>query len=264
VSPTAASLRPGEAVTVAGSFTAQSPVSEVTLAPRVPAGWTVAGPAVTAGRLEPGQRLAGSWVVTAPPEPTFGYRDLPVVAGFRPADHRPGEARVEDEATTRIHTWRPLPAGWTYLSDRPWLAATNGDGPVERDLANGGAAAGDGRGIALRRVTYGKGLGTHAAGEVSFDLGTGCTSFAADVGVDDEAGLDVARQRSGGTASFVVLGDGAVLAESGTLGVRTPARTLRVDVTGVRTLTLRTTDAGDGSQHDHASWGDARIQCVPN
>ena len=45
------------------------------------------------------------------------------------------------------------------------------------------------------------------------------------------------------------------------LGTRDPARTLTVDVTGVRTLTLRVTDAGDGTVNDRASWADARIRC---
>jgi len=260
VTPAQASVRPGEAFTVEGTFTPEGAAAEVTLAPRVPVGWTVAGPAVTAARLRPGQALSGTWVVTAPAAPTFGYRDVPIVAGFRAGRHEP---RLEDEATVRVHTWRPLAAGWSYLSDRPFTAATNGDGPVERDLSNGGAAAGDGHGIALRQVTYGKGIGAHAAGEVSFALDGACTAFAAEVGVDDEAGLDVARQRVGGTVGFVVVGDGVTLADTGTLGVRTPARPLTVDVSGVRTLTLRATDGGDGTQNDHASWGDARIHCTP-
>jgi alpha-glucosidase len=256
VSPAKATVRPGEAFTVTGTFTPQVAVSAVALSPRVPAGWTVAGPAVTAGRLAAGQSLTGTWRVGAPADPTFGYRDVPVVAGFEE-----GGERIEDEAVTAVHTWRPLPAGWAYLSDRAWTSATNGDGPVERDTTNGGAAAGDGRGIALRGATYGKGLGAHAAGDVSFALGGGCTAFAADVGVDDEAGLDVARQRVGGTVGFVVLGDGVVLADTGTLGVRTPPKPLSVDVSGVGTLTLRATDGGDGSQNDHASWADARVSC---
>ncbi len=82
------------------------------------------------------------------------------------------------------------------------------------------------------------------------------------MGVDDEAGLDVARQRVGGTVSFQVLGDGVVLADTGLLGVRTPVRDLAVDVTGVSTLTLRVLDGGDGTQNDRASWGDARILCA--
>ena len=111
-------------------------------------------------------------------------------------------------------------------------------------------------------MTYGKGLGTHASSEITYALDARCTAFAASVGVDDEAGLDVARQRIGGTVAFQVLGDGVVLAGTDVLGVRSPARDLAVDVTGVRTLTLRVLDGGDGTQNDHASWADARIHCA--
>jgi len=110
-------------------------------------------------------------------------------------------------------------------------------------------------------VTYGKGLGMYAAGEVSFTLGGACTEFAADAGVDDAAGLEVSRTRVGGTAAFTVLGDGAPLAATGTVTTRDPARPLHADLTGVQTLTLRVTDGGDGTQNDHASWADARIRC---
>jgi alpha-glucosidase len=160
-----------------------------------------------------------------------------------------------------VHTWRPLPAGWTYLSDLAFAAEHNGLGPVERDLTNGQAAAGDGRGIAIRRVTYGKGLGMFATGDVSFALGGRCTQLVTDVGVDDEAGLDVARQHVGGTVAFSVAGDGTVLSDTGTMSTVDPARTLTVDVTGVSTLTLRVGDGGDGTQNDRASWADARVHC---
>jgi alpha-glucosidase len=239
-----ATTTPGTPFEITGEFTVDSTVTDVTLFPRVPAGWTVSGPAVKASRLRPGQALTGKWTLTAPA--AFGYIDVPVVAAFSHG--------LEDEQTTRVHVWRPLPAGWFYLSDLQFTGQ-NGDGPVERDLAN------DGHPIAIRRVAYGKGLGMHATADVQFALDARCTEFVADVGVDDEAGLDVARQKAGGTAGFVVRGDGVSLADTGTVGVRTPAKALDLDVTGVRTLALQVTDGGDGTQNDRASWGDARVHC---
>ncbi|TWP52597.1 alpha-glucosidase [Lentzea tibetensis] len=242
---------------VTGTFKADEAVSRVSFAPRVPAGWSLSGAPVTAPRLVAGASISGKWTVTPPASPSsFGYFDVPVVASFN--------GGVEDEKTARVHLVKPLEAGWSYVSDKPFLTAVGGDGPVERDLSNGGAAAGDGRGIAVRRATFGKGIGTHASSEVTVALDARCTSFAASVGVDDEAGLDVARQRVGGTVSFQVLGDGVVLADTGVLGVRTPVRDLAVDVSGVKVLTLRVGDGGDGTQNDHASWGDVRVRCSPS
>ncbi|WP_045310207.1 glycoside hydrolase family 97 catalytic domain-containing protein [Lentzea aerocolonigenes] len=239
---------------VTGLFTTREDVRGVTLAPRVPAGWSVQGGPVKARNVRPGQALSGSWTLVPPARPSsYGYFDIPVVASFN--------GGVESEKTARVHLVKPLSDGWSYVSDRPWVSAVGGDGPVEKDITNGNAAAGDGRGIAIRRTTFGKGLGTHASSEITYALGS-CSAFAASVGVDDEAGLDVARQKAGGTVSFQVVGDGRVLADTGVLGVRSPVRDLAVDVTGVSTLTLRVLDGGDGTQNDHASWGDARIRCA--
>ena len=54
------------------------------------------------------------------------------------------------------------PGSTTFVSDLTPVSATNGYGPVERDMSNGGLAAGDGRTITLNGVTYPKGLGVHA------------------------------------------------------------------------------------------------------
>ncbi|GLZ31862.1 hypothetical protein Lesp02_40500 [Lentzea sp. NBRC 105346] len=239
---------------VSGTFIANEAVSRVSFAPRVPAGWTLTGAPVTAPRLRAGESVSGKWTVAPPASPSsYGYIDIPVVASFN--------GGVEDEQAVKVHLVKPLEPGWKYLSDMPFLTAVGGDGPVERDLANGGAAAGDGRGIAIRRTTFGKGIGTHASSEITIALDARCTAFAASVGVDDEAGLDVARQKAGGTVSFQVLGDGVVLADSGVLGVRSPVSAWSVDLTGVKVLTLRVGDGGDGNQNDHASWGDVRVRC---
>ncbi len=261
VDPASTTLTPTASVTVTGGFTVDGSeaMTDVSVAPQVPAGWTVHGGPATARRVRPGQTVTGTWTVTAPADPTFGYLDIPVVARFHDPDRR---RDFEDQQTFRVHTWKPLPAGWTYLSDLPFVASSNGLGPVERDLTNGQAAAGDGRGIAIRQVTYGKGLGTFAPATVSFALGGRCTELVADVGVDDEAGLDVARAGgAGGTVGFAVTGDGAALAAVGPVSTRDAARHLDVDLTGVSTMDLQVTDGGDGTLNDRASWGDARVHC---
>jgi hypothetical protein len=261
VDPASATLTPGASVTVTGGFTvdASEAMTDVTMAPQVPAGWTVHGGPVTARRVRAGQTVSGTWTVTVAAEPTFGYVNVPVVARFHDPDRHRDFA---DQQTFRVHTWRPLPAGWNYLSDLPFAASSNGLGPVERDLTNGPAGAGDGKGIAIREVTYGKGLGTFAPSTVSFALGGRCTELVADVGVDDEAGLDVARASgAGGTVGFAVTGDGVTLATTGTMSTKDAARRLDVDLTRVSTVDLQVTDGGDGTLNDRASWGDARVLC---
>ena len=83
-----------------------------------------------------------------------------------------------------------------YLSDMTWSSMTNGWGPVEKDKTNGDSAAGDGGPIKLRGTVYPKGLGAHAPSDVRYLLGGNCSTFTAQVGVDDDTAI-TARSFSG-------------------------------------------------------------------
>jgi glucose/arabinose dehydrogenase len=148
----------------------------------------------------------------------------------------------------------PPPSASTYLSDLTWTSATNGWGPVEKDMSNGESAAGDGRTITLNGTTYAKGLGTHAVSDVRYGLGGACTRFRADVGIDDEAG-------SNGSVVFQVFADGAKLYDSGLMTATAATKTLDVDVSGKSELQLIVADGGDWIDYDHADWAGARVEC---
>jgi len=142
----------------------------------------------------------------------------------------------------------------TYASDLAYTVAANGWGPVEKDKSNGESTAGDGRSITLNGVTYAKGLGTHAASDVSVPLNS-CTRFRSDVGVDDEVG-------SNGSVVFQVYVDGVKKYESPILKGSSATATADVDVTGGKTLRLVVTNGGDGTSYDHADWAGARVTCA--
>ncbi|TLZ91102.1 MAG: hypothetical protein E6K04_06590, partial [Methanobacteriota archaeon] len=55
-----------------------------------------------------------------------------------------------------------------FASDQPWTYMANELGPVERDMSNGGQAAGDGRTLTLNGLTYAKGLGAYAPSAIEF------------------------------------------------------------------------------------------------
>ncbi|MFN2446747.1 MAG: PQQ-dependent sugar dehydrogenase, partial [Vicinamibacterales bacterium] len=105
------------------------------------------------------------------------------------------------------HTNAPPPAGVSYVSDLGWTAS-NGSGPVERDLSNGEHSSADGGPLSLGGVTYAKGLGAHAPSDIRLALGATCSSVQAAVGVDDEVGND-------GSVVFEVWADGTKLYDSG-------------------------------------------------
>jgi beta-galactosidase len=146
-----------------------------------------------------------------------------------------------------------LPAGYEWLSDRPYTQQANGWGPVEKDRSNGEQGATDGNPLSIGGVTYEKGLGAHAVSSVLVELGGDCTRFRSDVGVDDEA--------SSGSVVFEVWVDGERRAQTGTLTSSGSAERLDVDVTGGQQLELRVTDAGDGVGSDHGDWAAARLAC---
>jgi hypothetical protein len=175
--------------------------------------------------------LSGRWSVTVGADPVVGLTDVPAVASFH---------GVEAEKATRTHVWKPLPAGQSYVPGN--------DLSVEgRTLTTGG-------------VRFGKGIGTTPS-DKTFELGS-CSRFEATVGVDDEVDGRVDRAAGvGGTVTFVVVGDGRVLYESPLRKSIDPALPISVDVGGVRSLTLRVTDGGDGTSLDNAVWGDARLVC---
>jgi glucose/arabinose dehydrogenase len=145
----------------------------------------------------------------------------------------------------------PAPV-FTYVSDLTPTAVTNGWGPLERDRSNGEQAAGDGRPLTLNGVTYTKGLGVHAASEITYSLGGAYNRFFAYVGLDDEVA-------SNGSAIFQVWADGVQLFNSGVMTGASPTQLANVDLTSRQTLRLVVTGGTDGVTLDHADWADAQL-----
>ena len=151
-----------------------------------------------------------------------------------------------------------LGPGTNTLQYEPFLSATNGWGPVERNHSNGEQAAGDGKTLTLNGVTYPQGFGVHASSDLRFALpvsGVACTRLLADIGVDDEVGTR-------GSVVFQVYLDGVKAFDSGTLTGSSATRQIDLDVSGRRELRLSVTDAGNGTSYDHADWANPRVVCT--
>ena len=164
-----------------------------------------------------------------------------------------GNPLASDVSWTFTSTGQP-PAADTYLSDLTWTSMTNGWGPVEKDTSNGEAGAGDGVAITLNGTTYAKGLGTHAASEVRYALGSTCSRFKASVGVDDEVG-------SIGSVVFEVHAGATKVYDSGLMNGTTATKTIDVSIAGTSELRLVVTNGGDNADYDHGDWALARVEC---
>ena len=140
------------------------------------------------------------------------------------------------------------------MSDLPFLSATNGWGPVERDKSVNGNVGGDGRTLTLAGVTYAKGLGTNSVSDVQVYLGGHCGRFTSFVGVDDEAG-------NAGSVTFSVVADGKTLATSARLTGSSATASLDVPIAGTQVLDLVVGDAGDGNGNDHGDWATPTLTC---
>jgi hypothetical protein len=136
----------------------------------------------------------------------------------------------------------------TYLSDINWVSGTTSyyqHSPQKNKSIDLNA-------ITLNGKTYQKGIGTHASSVIVYNLEKNFTNFETDLGVDSEVG-------GNGSVVFQVYVDGLKLYDSGVMTGATPAKSIRLNVTGVSELKLVVTDSGDGITNDHADWANARL-----
>ncbi|MCX5340608.1 endo-alpha-N-acetylgalactosaminidase family protein [Streptomyces atratus] len=252
VDPATETLEPGTANTVKASFTnyEATAATGVALSLTVPEGWK-AEPvgAVTFDSVAAGAKVTGSWQVTPPVDAKYQTYSLSSEAMYTV-----GGARRTLGAQTSVRTLPPPPTTDSWASDLDWTASENGWGPVERDLSNGEQGSGDGTPLKIGGTAYTKGLGSHAPAKIRYYLGGRCTSFTAQVGVDDV-------QTSRGSVQFSVTADGTEKVKSPVLKAADNAWSLTADTTGAKYVELVVGDGGDGNGNDHADWGDARFHC---
>ncbi|MEU1146051.1 NPCBM/NEW2 domain-containing protein [Streptomyces sp. NPDC005863] len=234
-------------VTNAGRTSAQ----RVSVTLDVPKGWAAKATSPnTVKSLRTGASLATSWKVTAPADAKPGPYDVTLKATYR----SPRGAHAERVLPLTAQVVVAPPSGTSSLGDQPWLSATNGWGPVERDTSNGEQEAGDGNPLTIGGTVYEKGLGVHAESAVEYYTGAACEKVTAQVGVDDE-------KSAKGSVAFEIWADGKKAASTGVLTPAMPAQPLSADVRGARVVRLVATDGGDGVDSDHGDWADARLSC---
>ena len=137
-------------------------------------------------------------------------------------------------------------SGLRFVSDLPWVSATG----ALRDRSSGGG------GLTLAGRPFRKGVGAQAPSSVTVTVPAGCSKLLAVAGVDDAVG-------SAGSVEFSVLRGSTAVWRSGRLTGASANAAAAVAVTAGSRVTLRVTDAGDGTAADRADWGDARFVCKP-
>lgn len=101
--------------------------------------------------------------------------------------------------------------------------------------------------LSVQYVFYKSGIGTHAKSRIVYDLNKKFQKFTTDYGIDTEAG-------SKASAVFEIYGDNTLLFRSQTMGRYMYPGHAEINISGVKHLTLITTDAGDSNFDDHTDW----------
>lgn len=114
--------------------------------------------------------------------------------------------------------------------------------------------------VRIKDELYDKGIAFHAPGLATFDIDGQFRRFVADVGMLDMPKPAKFGKVFNGTSEFIVEGDGKELFRSAIMREGDSALPISVDISGVKILTLRSSDGGDGLNGDHVTWGDARVE----
>ncbi len=221
-------------VTVTNRGVVEAGAVSLTLEP--PGGWKVQPlDQLAEGPLAPRASVTRRFALTAPVSASAGLYSVGIQANYtwESADR----ARSSTELTATVVM--PPPDGVSHLSRLTPVRATSGLGPVERDMASGGATEGDGNLITIEGKVFPRGLGARARSEVVYYLGKRCSAFTSQVGIDDEPA------KTGG-GSFRVFADDQLAAESGFMSPKDPARALNANLKGVSFLRL-VTDLADAN-----------------
>ncbi len=153
---------------------------------------------------------------------------------------------------TAVESLRFLGGCATYLSDltptdhkfEPFFEL---DWPLRRDRSVAGGF------LKLGGAEFPKGLGVHSRSTVTYRLDGKFRRFQATIGID-------AATAGKGSVVFEVLLDGKVAFKSDVLtGANPPVSIGQVNLSGVKSLSLRVDYASDGDILDHADWGDALV-----
>lgn len=108
-----------------------------------------------------------------------------------------------------------------------------------------------GKALTLGNRAYSRGIGVHAKSDLVFEVPAGFDLFVATAGID-------AGAQGKGDCELEVLGDNRSLWSQRIKGIDAP-QPIRVELQGIKRLTLRVNAGADFDLGDHADWCDARF-----
>src|SRR5262249_2584406 len=152
--------------------------------------------------------------------------------------------------------WLALSGASVHATETIWLDTLDLRGIRQGWGAPAANRSVGGRPLSISGHKYERGIGTHAESGFLLQVDSEAAEFSALVGVDDEVG------RGHGSVVFVVVGDGVTRWRSGLVRGGEPAREVRVELRGVKSLELIVEDGDDAEDEDHADWAMAKLEVV--
>jgi hypothetical protein len=221
------------------------PVPGATASVTVPSGWAATPVGSTKLPLlkRAGGQATAQWNVEPSADIAPGTYDLKTTVKFREL----GLPRSVTY-TTKVLVPAAPPGGSVAVSDLDWLQMANGYGPALKDKNYYGDP------LSLGGQVYPKGLWTHPAGQVDYYLGGHCSTFTADLGIDDSQG-------DRGSVVYSVYANGNLAYQSPVVHGADPVVHAQVDVSGAQSLRIAVSDSGDGVSYDNADWGAPTLTC---
>ncbi len=150
-----------------------------------------------------------------------------------------------------LATVRIASAETAWLDEMNIAAAEQGWGDPHKNQSV------EGHPLTIGGKAFARGFGTHAESTLRLKLDGAAQTFSASVGVDDEVDKNPTS-----SVEFIIRGDGKTLWKSGVMKAGDPAKDCTIDLTGVKSLVLEVSDAGDGISYDHADWAEAKFETV--
>jgi len=140
-----------------------------------------------------------------------------------------------------------------YLSSMTPIISRQGYGSRQKDMpVNSSFGPKSWTWMSTQYAFFRKGIGTHANSEITYDIGGKFREIQTDYGIDTTAGTQA-------SAIFEIWGDGKQLFTSSKMGRFDMPKHVRVNISGVKMLTLKTLDTGDSNRDDHTDWLNTKL-----
>ena len=208
-----------------------------------PSGWDTSSP-LAARILPTGRELDGILQITVPPGTAAGNYTLTATASYRWGFHQTGS----DSSQAVIQV--AVAAGGTPTLDQlSWLSAVNGFGAIGINENHYGGP------LSIHGVVYPHGLWVNSVATLYYYLGGNCSTFSADLGLDDS-------DKSTGAVDYEFYADGKLVYDSGVVTNSTPTIHASVNISGANVLELYVGEGNGTISYGNADFGTPQLTCA--